>query len=88
MINTVGTAAGNKFTLRVPYAQFEGIADGNRDEVMVFDSTTNMTGGDMGESIQQTFDTAESGTLASSSNILDPRLGTNNEFHLILHGNA
>ena len=88
MINTIGTAAGNKFTLRVPYAQFDGIADGNRDEVMVFDSTTNATGGDMGESIQQTFDTAESATLADSSNILDPRLGTNNEFHLILHGNA
>jgi hypothetical protein len=88
MINTIGSAAGNKFTMRIPYAQFSGVADGNRDEVMVFDSTTNMTGGDMGESVQQTFDTTMDTDTDLGSNILDPRLGTNNEFHLILHGNA
>lgn len=88
MINTIGSGAGNKFTMRMPYAQFDGVTDGNRDEVMVFDSTCNLTGGDMGESIQQTFNATETSTLATSSNILDPRLGTNNEFHLILHGNA
>jgi len=84
---TMGSTAGNKFRFRAPFAQFSGIADGNRDEVTVYDSTTTLTGGDMGESVQQDYADLSDGDVEDGSNILDPRLGTNNEFHLILEGN-
>ena len=74
---TVGTDAGNQFEFRMPAMQFTGIADGNRDEVYVYDSSVNLTGGDYGSSIQEAAtDTAASSTQTNS------RLGTNNEFIL------
>ena len=74
---TVGADAGNKFMFKMPGMQFSGIADGNRDEVFVYDSTTNLTGGDFGSSIQQSATAA-----AALSTQTNPRLGTNNEFVL------
>jgi hypothetical protein len=74
---TVGTTAGNKFMMKMPAMQFTGIADGNRDEVFVYDSSTNLTGGDYGSSIQQSASAA-----AAASTQTNPRLGTNNEFVL------
>ena len=74
---TVGSTAGNKFMMKMPAMQFTGIADGNRDEVYVYDSTTNLTGGDYGSSIQQSASAA-----ATASTQTNPRLGTNNEFVL------
>ena len=70
---TVGSDAGNKFHFRMPALQFTGIADGNRDEVMVLDSTTTLTGGDYGSSVQERVDSA-------NSTVTNPRLGTDNEF--------
>ena len=57
--------------------QFTGISDGNRDEVMVYDSSVNLTGGDYGSSIQE----AATDTVASSTRT-NTRLGTDNEFIL------
>ncbi len=74
---TVGSTAGNKFLFKMPAMQFTGIADGNRDEVYVYDSTTNLTGGDYGSSIQESASAA-----ATTSTQTNPRLGTNNEFVL------
>ena len=74
---TVGATAGNKFMMKMPAMQFTGIADGNRDEVFVYDSSTNLTGGDYGSSIQQSASAA-----AAASTQTNPRLGTNNEFVL------
>jgi hypothetical protein len=74
---TVGSTAGNKFMMKMPAMQFTGIADGNRDEVFVYDSSTNLTGGDYGSSIQQSASAA-----AAASTQTNPRLGTNNEFVL------
>ena len=70
---TVGSAAGNKFLFKMPALQFTGLADGNRDEVMVLDSTTSLTGGDYGSSVQDRTDGAASTTT-------NQRLGTDNEF--------
>jgi hypothetical protein len=80
---TVGASATPStglFTFRMPAMQFTGIADGNRDEVMVYDSTTTLTGGDYGSSIELTHD-----AQSASSHRLSPRLGTNNEFVLFHH---
>ena len=74
---TVGSTDGNKFMMKMPAMQFTGIADGNRDEVYVYDSTTNLTGGDYGSSIQQSASAA-----ATASTQTNPRLGTNNEIVL------
>ena len=74
---TVGSDAGNKFMLKAPAMQFTGVADGNRDEVYVYDSSTTLTGGDYGSSIQQSATAA-----AAASTQTNPRLGTNNEFVL------
>ncbi len=74
---TVGSDAGNKFMLKAPAMQFTGVADGNRDEVYVYDSSTTLTGGDYGSSIQQSASAA-----AAASTQTNPRLGTNNEFVL------
>jgi hypothetical protein len=74
---TVGSDAGNQFMLKMPAMQFTGIADGNRDEVYVYDSSTTLTGGDFGSSIQQS---ASAAAVASTQT--NPRLGTNNEFVL------
>ena len=70
---TVGSDAGNKFLFKMPALQFTGLADGNRDEVMVLDSTTSLTGGDYGSSVQDRADGANSTTT-------NQRLGTDNEF--------
>ena len=77
-----GTGDGNSFLFRVPAMQFDGIADGNRDEVMVLDSTTALTGGDMGESCQQSITSTT--TTAASNVAINPRIGTDNEFTLVL----
>ncbi len=74
-----GNGNGNSFYFRIPAMQFSGIADGNRDEVMVLDSTTTLTGGDMGESM---LEGPASADLTSTP--IDPRLGTDNEFTLLL----
>ena len=73
----VGVDAGNKFMMKMPAMQFTGISDGNRDEVFVYDSTTTLTGGDYGSSIQQSATAA-----AALSTQTNPRLGTDNEFVL------
>ena len=70
---TVGSAAGNSFLFRMPACQFTGVTDGNRDEVMVLDSTTTLTGGDYGSSVQDRADGSDSTTT-------NERLGTDNEF--------
>ena len=70
---TVGSDAGNSFLFRMPACQFTGVTDGNRDEVMVLDSTTTLTGGDYGSSVQDRTDGADSTTT-------NERLGTDNEF--------
>ena len=81
----VGTALdsvgnGNTFVFKFPAAQFTGLTEGNRDEVVVWDSTTTLTGGDYGSSVQQT-DTSGDGLLDhADSTVTDSRLGTNNEF--------
>tara|TARA_Y100000310_G_scaffold336739_1_gene422117 strand:- start:28721 stop:30100 length:1380 start_codon:yes stop_codon:yes gene_type:complete len=69
---TVGGDSGNKFTFKFPAAQFSGISEGNRDEVVVWDSTTTLTGGDFGSSVQERAEGAD-------STVLNPRLGTDNE---------
>ena len=74
---TVGATAGNKFMMKMPAMQFTGIADGNRDEVYVYDSTTTLTGGDYGSSIQE----GPASTELTSTQT-NPRLGTDNEFVL------
>lgn len=74
---TIGSTAGNQFYIKMPALQFTGISDGNRDEVMVYDSTTTLTGGDYGSSILEP--PASATTLSTQVN---PRLGTNNEFVL------
>ena len=74
----LGTAAGTgRFMFRMPAMQFSGISDGSRDEVMVYDSTTNLTGGDYGSSI-----IVEHTSTSATSAQLSTRLGTNNEFFL------
>jgi len=69
---TVGSTSGNKFLFKFPAAQFSGITEGNRDEVVIWDSTTTLTGGDYGSSVQD--------ITGALSTVTDPRLGTNNEF--------
>ena len=74
----VGSAvATGRFLFRMPAMQFSGIADGNRDEVFVYDSTTNLTGGDYGSSI-----IVEHTSVSANSTQLSERMGTNNEFFL------
>ena len=69
----VGTAgSGNSFLFKMPAAQFTGIADGNRDEVVVYDGTCTLTGGDYGSSVQE--------ITGANSTVTNARLGTNNEF--------
>lgn len=48
---SVGSTAGNRVDFRVTSAQFQGIADGDRDTVSILDSTTMLTGGQFGSSI-------------------------------------
>ena len=79
-VGSSATPSTGLFTFRMPAMQFTGIADGNRDEVMVYDSTTTLTGGDYGSSIKYEHDS----TLATSPQMND-RLGTNNEFVLVHH---
>lgn len=72
----VGSTSGNRFRFKFPAAQFTGIADGNRDEISILDSTCTLTGGDFGSSIQET-------TGADSTAISD-RLGKDNELVIFL----
>ena len=72
---TVGDTSGNQFLFKMPAIQFSGISDGNRDEVMILDSSTTLTGGDTGSSIQES--AADTG---ANSTVTNARLGTNNEF--------
>lgn len=79
---TIGATSGNKFLVKFPAAQISNIGDGNRDEVMVYDTTATLTGGDYGSSIKNDYDDAIDG---DSNAIMNPRNGTNNElviFHL------
>ena len=76
---TVGTETGNKFIFRFPAAQFTGIADGNRDETMVWDSSCTLTGGDYGSSIQER-DIAN----PTAATPLNNRLGRDNEFVMFM----
>lgn len=73
---TLGTAdTGNAFRFKVPSAQFDQVGDGNRDNVMTFDSTVTLTGGDMGSSVIQ-----EPDDTGTASNLINKRLGRDNEF--------
>lgn len=71
----VGSTSGNKFRFKFPAAQFTGIADGNRDEVTILDSTCNLTGGDFGSSVQEFIGDGDTTTTQVS-----PRIGKDNEF--------
>ena len=74
----VGSTSGNKFQFKMPAVQFSGISEGNRDEVVVYDTTSTLTGGDYGSSVQQ----ASNDTATAVGTALNARLGTNNEFCL------
>ena len=73
---TVGTTTGNKFHFKMPAIQFTGMADGNRDEVVVYDTTSTLTGGGYGSSVNEDFDSTDT----SGDTALNKRMGTNNEF--------
>lgn len=77
---TVGSTAGNQFLFKFPAAQFSGLSEGNRDEVVIWDSTTTLTGGDYGSSVQERDVTGDGSATALASTVTNPRLGTNNEF--------
>jgi hypothetical protein len=79
-VGSSATPSTGLFTFRMPAMQFTGIADGNRDEVMVYDSTTTLTGGDYGSSIKY-----EHSNIQATSPQMNDRLGTNNEFVLVHH---
>lgn len=76
---TVGATSGNKFLLKFPAAQISNIGDGNRDEVMTYDTTATLTGGDYGSSIKSDYDDSNDG---DANAIMNSRNGTNNEFVL------
>lgn len=76
---TIGATSGNKFLVKFPAAQISNIGDGNRDEVMVYDTTATLTGGDYGSSIKADYDNSSDGDL---NEIMNNRNGTNNEFVL------
>ena len=59
---TVGATVGNKIKFKMPAIQFTGITDGDRDSVMVLDSTCNMTGGNYGSSLLSNGATTKSNT--------------------------
>ena len=81
---TVGSTAGNQFVFKMPAMQFTGLADGNRDEVVVYDSTTTLTGGDYGSSVQDRGVASSGGVDDISSTVTNARLGTNNELVLFI----
>lgn len=70
-----GSSAGNKFLFKMPALQFTGIADGNRDEVVVYDGTATLTGGGYGSSVSRAFDATDT----SGDTAKDARMGTDNE---------
>ena len=72
---TLGTANGNAFRFKIPSAQFDQIGDGSRDAVMTFDSTVTATGGDNGSSVLE-----EPDDTSTATNLMNKRLGRNNEF--------
>jgi len=74
----IGTTSGNKFLFKMPAIQFTGIADGNRDEVQVYDTTSTLTGGEYGSSVEEVFDDAS--TVASVA--LNDKMGVDNEIVL------
>lgn len=59
---TVGSATGNKMQFKMPAIQFTGITDGDRDSVMVLDSTCNLTGGNYGSSLLSDGSTTKTNT--------------------------
>tara|TARA_Y100000310_G_scaffold343813_1_gene453251 strand:- start:1461 stop:2648 length:1188 start_codon:yes stop_codon:yes gene_type:complete len=76
----IGTDAGNKFLFKMPAIQFTGIADGNRDEVQVYDTTSTLTGGEYGSSIESAFfDTSASPATGADTKRLNAKMGVNNE---------
>ena len=75
---SVGATTGNKFQFKMPAVQFTGLTDGNRDEVTVYDTTSSLTGGDYGSSVQEEYD----GTATAAGLATNKRLGTDNEFCL------
>jgi len=77
---SMGSTNGNKFKFKMPALQFTGISDGNRDEVVVLDSTTTLTGGDYGSSVKAGF----ASTATSGDTQISKRIGTDNE--LIIYG--
>ena len=76
---TIGATSGNKFLVKFPAAQISNIGDGNRDEVMVYDTTATLTGGDYGSSIKAAYNDTSDG---DANEIMNDRNGTNNEFVL------
>ena len=76
---TIGATSGNKFLVKFPAAQISNIGDGNRDEVMVYDTTATLTGGDYGSSIKADYTSTTDG---DGNEIMNNRNGTNNEFVL------
>jgi hypothetical protein len=85
MRTSLGAAAqddANSFVFKMPALQFEQIGDGDRDTVTTYEVTGSMTGGDNGSSVQFPMDSITS-TATGGSEILNGRLGTNNEFTFI-----
>lgn len=81
---TLGTVAGNTFKFKVPGAQFDQIGDGNRDNVMTFDSTVNLTGGNNGSSVMESDQLSQArGGSVTTSTVMNQKLGRNNEFQII-----
>lgn len=82
----LGSTAGNHFRFKVPGAQFDQIGDGNRDNVMVFDSTVNCTGGNNGSSVLESadidtpFGAGLTTPYSQTSTVMNERLGRENEF--------
>jgi len=74
----VGTDAGNKFLFKLPAIQFTGIAEGDRDSVVVYDTTSTATGGEYGSSVAQIW--TDESTLAGGA--LSAKMGVDNEFVL------
>lgn len=64
---------GNSFHFKMPYLQWSGLADGDRNNFTIYDLTAKLTGGLSGDSID------------GSGNQLHDNKGADNEFCLILN---
>lgn len=67
-----GSATDNRVDFRVTSAQFTGVADGDRDSVVIYDTTTQLTGGAFGSSL-----ITGQGTPSASS------MGSENELFIL-----